>query len=61
MKKMAKTTEGCGQLSSNDTLFADIWFGVVKAVQEANAEVLECYGLVKKSRKGIFASYVFDR
>ena len=30
MKRLAIATKGCGQLTSNDTCFADSWFSSVK-------------------------------
>ena len=30
MKRLAIDTKGCGQLTSNDTYFPDIWFSSVK-------------------------------
>ena len=37
MKRLAIDTKGCGQLTSNDTYFADIWFSSVKTAEEMAA------------------------
>ena len=34
MKRFVKATKGCGQLSSNDTLFSDIWFSGAKKAED---------------------------
>ena len=49
-----KATKGCGQLSSNDTFFGDIWFRVVKTVEEENTEGVDSFGPVKK----IFVKFI---
>ena len=51
MKRNMKDTEGCGQISYNDTLFDDNWFNIVKTEDEANAEVVEYCGPVKTIHK----------
>ena len=37
MKRLMMDTKGCGQLTSNDTYFADIWFSGLKTAGEAMA------------------------
>ena len=37
MKRLALATKGCGQLTSNDTYFADSWFSSVKAAEKMAA------------------------
>ena len=37
MKILSINTKGCGQLTSNDTYFADSWFSYVKAAEEEMA------------------------
>ena len=37
MKRLAIATKGCGQLTSNDTYFADSWFSSVKTDEEMAA------------------------
>ena len=37
MKRLAIDTKGCGQLTSNDTYFADSWFISVKTAEEMAA------------------------
>ena len=54
MGRIIKATKGCGQLSSNDTFFADIWFRIVKALLEENTEGEYYYGPLKTSYKGFF-------
>ena len=34
IKILAIATKGCGQLTSNDTYFSDIWFSSVKTTEE---------------------------
>ena len=51
MKRTMKNTKVCGQLSSNDRLFYDSWFSILKKLEEANAEVVDCCGHVKTSHK----------
>ena len=47
-------TNVCGQLTSNDTYFTDIWFSSVKNVEEVMAEGVDFCGLVKTIHKGFF-------
>ena len=43
MKRLAIANKGCGQLTSNDTYFADSWFSSVKTAKEmAAVEVNYC-------------------
>ena len=44
--------KGCGQLKSNDTYFADIWFSSVKMDEEAISAGVNYCGPVKKIHKG---------
>ena len=37
MERLAIATKGCGQLTSNDTYFADSWFSYVKTAEEMAA------------------------
>ena len=48
--------KGCGQLESNDTYFSDRWFSGVKMAEEAMAEGVDYYRLVKTSHKGFYLS-----
>ena len=41
MKRLMMATKGCGQLTSNDTYFADICFSGVSKADEAMAEVVD--------------------
>ena len=52
MKGLAMATKGCGQLTSNNTYFADSWFGSVKNDEEAMAAGVDYCGLVKTIHKG---------
>ena len=52
MKRLAIATKGCGQLTSNDTYFADSWFSSVKTSEEMAAAGVNYCGPVKKSEKG---------
>ena len=45
MKIIMNTTKGWRKLSSNDTLFYDIWFIIFKTEEEANAQLVDYYGL----------------
>ena len=49
MKRTLKDNKRCGQLSSNETLFDDIWFNRMKSAEEANAEAVDYCGPVKTS------------
>ena len=53
-KRIMKGTKVFGQLSSNNTFFADIWFSTLKAEYKAMAEGVDYYGNVKKNHKGFF-------
>ena len=52
MKRLAIATKGCGQLTSNDTYFADRWFSSVKTAEEMEAAGVNYCGPVKTSQKG---------
>ena len=52
MNRVMKATTGCGQLSSNDTLFFDTWFSGVKTAEGVNAEGEDFCGPEKTSHKG---------
>ena len=54
MKRLSIATKGCGQLTSNDTYFAYIWFSSVKTDEEMAAAVVNYCGPVKTSHKGFF-------
>ena len=51
MKILAIDTKGCGQLTSNDTYFADSWFSSIKIDEEVMAEGVDYCGPVKTSQK----------
>ena len=51
MKIIMKATKGCGQLSSNDTFFSDIWFSGVKKAEKAMDEGVDHFGHVKTTHK----------
>ena len=56
MKRLVIATKGCGQLTSNNTYFADSWFSSVKNAEEmADAGVYYC-GPVKTIHKGFCLS-----
>ena len=52
MRRIAIFTKGCGQLTPNDTYFADIWFSSVKTAEEAMAAGVDYCGPVNTSHKG---------
>ena len=52
MKRIYIATKGCGQMTSNDTYFADSWFSSVKTADEMAAAGVDYCGLVKTSHKG---------
>ena len=52
MNRIAIDTKGCGQLTSNDTYFADRWFSSVKFAEEMAAAGVDYCGPVKTSHKG---------
>ena len=60
MKRLAITTKGCGQLTSNDTYFDGIWFSSVKPAEEMAAAGVDYYGPVKTSDKG-FCLATFEK
>ena len=52
MKRLAIATKWCGQLTSNDTYFADSWFSSVKTSDEMETAGVDYCGPVKMSHKG---------
>ena len=54
MKRNTKDIKWCSQLSSNDTLFDDIWFNGVKTGEAENAEVVEYCAPAKTSHMGFY-------
>ena len=52
IKRLAIDIKGCGQLTSNDTYFADSWFSSVKTAEEMAAAGVDYCGPVKTSHKG---------
>ena len=51
MKRLAITAKGCGQLTSNDTYFANSWFSSVKTAEEMAAAGVDYCGPVKTRNK----------
>ena len=51
MKRLDIATKVCGQLTSNDTYFSDIWFSSVKKSEEMAAAGVNYCGPVKTSHK----------
>ena len=56
MNRPMMATKGCGQLTLNNTYFADSWFSGVKMDEEAVAEGVHYCGPVKRSHKGFCLS-----
>ena len=54
MKRLGIVTKGCGQLTSNDTYFSDIWFSSIKTTEGAIAAGVDYSGPVKTSHKVFF-------
>ena len=52
MKILMVAAKVCVQMTSNDTYFSDIWFSGVKTDDDAMAEGIYYWGLVKTSSKG---------
>ena len=52
MKRLSITNKGCGQLTSNYTYLADIWFGSVKTADGAMATGVNYCGPVNTICKG---------
>ena len=50
-KRLMMDTKVCGQLTSNNTYFSDIWFSGVKTSQEAMSEGVDYCRPVKKIHK----------
>ena len=53
-KRLMMATKVCGQLTSNDTYFDDIWFSVVQTDDEVITEGVDYCGPVKASHKVFF-------
>ena len=51
MKRLAIATEGCGQLTLNETYFADSWSSSVKTTEESMAAGVNYCRQVKTSHK----------
>ena len=58
MKRLAIVTKGCGQLTSNYTSFADIWFSSVKTAEEVMASRVNYFGILKTRHKGFFLATI---
>ena len=56
MKRLAISTKGCGQLTSNDTYFSDSWFSSVPTDEEMAAVGVNYCGPGKTSHKVFFAT-----
>ena len=52
MKRLDIDTIGCSQLTSNNTYFADRWFGSVKTAEDAMAEGVDYFGTMKTGQHG---------
>ena len=52
MKRLAISTKGCGQLTSNYTYFYYSWFSSVKTAEEMGAAGVDYFGLMKTIHKG---------
>ena len=52
MKRLDISTKECGQLTSNDIYFDDIWFSSVKNAEDMEAAGVNYCGLAKTSNKG---------
>ena len=53
-KRLAIATKGYGQLTSNDTHFADIWFSYVKTAEDMAAAGVDYCGPAKTIHKSFF-------
>ena len=51
MTKLAITTKGFGQLTSDNTYFADSWFSFVKYAEEIADSGVDYFGPAEKSHK----------
>ena len=60
IKGINNSGKGCGQLSSNDTLFSDSLFRGVKKLEEKNAEGVYYCGPANTSQKG-YCLYTLER
>ena len=54
MKRLYIATKGCGQLTSNNTYFSDIWFSSVNTAEEMAAAGVDYFGPVKTIHKGFY-------
>ena len=54
MKRIMKSTKGCGQMQSNDTFFSDISYSIVKTEEGAMTEAINYCRPVNTSHKGFF-------
>ena len=54
MKRLYIATEGCGQITSNDTYFSGIWFSSAKTSDEEMAVGVNYFGTEKMSHKVFF-------
>ena len=52
MKSLAIATKGCGQLTSNDTYFANNWFSYVKTAEEMASVGVNYCRTLKMIHKG---------
>ena len=52
MKRLAISTKGCGQLTSNNNYFPNIWFSYVKTSEEMAAAGVDYCGPAKMTHKG---------
>ena len=57
IKRLSIATEGCGELTPNDTYVSIRWFISVKTVEEAMVTVVDYCGPVNTSHKGFLSSY----
>ena len=60
IKRLNIAAKGCGQLTSNDTYFADSWFSSVKTAEEAMAAKVNYCGPVKIIHK-VFCLATFEK
>ena len=52
MKRLCIPTKGCGQLTSNDTYFDDIWFSYLKTAEEVMSTGVDYCRPARTSHKG---------
>ena len=60
MKRLVIATEGCGQMTSNDTYFSDSWFSILKMAEEMAAAGVGYCGPAKTIHKG-FCSATLEK